>query len=73
MADRQMGVFPVTLSLLASFMSAVTLLGTPAEIYTFGTQYWMIWLGYCIMMPIAILVFIPVFYDLNITSVFEVR
>lgn len=30
------------MSLLASFMSAITILGTPAEIYTFGTQYWII-------------------------------
>ena len=73
MADRQMSVFPVTLSLLASFMSAITLLGTPAEIYTFGTQYWMIWLGYCIMIPISVYIFIPVFYELKLTSVFEVR
>lgn len=27
MANRQMGVLPITLSLLASFMSAITLLG----------------------------------------------
>lgn len=73
MADRRMSVFPVTLSLLASFMSAITLLGTPAEIYVYGTQYWMIWLGYCITIPFAAHVFLPVFYQLQVTSVFEVR
>ena len=30
------------MSLLASFMSAITILGTPAEIYIYGTQYWII-------------------------------
>jgi hypothetical protein len=30
------------MSLLASFMSAITILGTPAEIYVYGTQYWII-------------------------------
>ncbi len=30
------------MSLLASFMSAITLLGTPSEIYVYGTQYWII-------------------------------
>ena len=30
MASRSMGTFPMTLSLVASFMSAITLLGTPA-------------------------------------------
>ena len=42
MAGRNMGVFPVAMSLLASFMSAITLLGTPAEVYQFGTMYWLI-------------------------------
>lgn len=30
------------MSLLASFMSAITILGTPAEIVVYGTQYWII-------------------------------
>ena len=34
---RNMGVFPVTCSITASFMSAITLIGMPAEIYTAGT------------------------------------
>ena len=38
MGDRQMSVLPVTLSLLASFISAITLLGTPSEVFLNGTQ-----------------------------------
>ena len=65
-------LIPVTLSLLASFMSAITLLGTPAEIHVFGTEYMMIIFGYAIMIPLAAHVFLPVFYNLKVTSVFEV-
>ena len=36
MAGRGMGTLPMTLSLVASFMSAITLLGTPAEMYVSG-------------------------------------
>ena len=36
---RSMSTLPMTLSLVASFMSAITLLGVPAEIYTSGTQF----------------------------------
>ena len=36
MAGRSMGTFPMCLSLIASFMSAITLLGTPAEMYVSG-------------------------------------
>ena len=72
MAGGQMGVLPVSLSLLASFMSAIMVLGTPAEMYVYGTQYWMVCLGYAIMIPLAAHFFLPVFYRLNLTSVFEV-
>jgi len=71
MAGRSMSVLPVALSLLASFVSAILLLGTPAEIVVYGTQYWMICICYFVI-PVAAYVFIPVFYRLGVTSVFEV-
>jgi len=72
MAGRSMSVFPVALSLLASFVSAILLLGTPAEIVIYGTQYWVICISFFFVMPLAAYVFIPVFYRLGLTSVFEV-
>ena len=72
MAGRSMSVLPVALSLLASFVSAILLLGTPAEIVIYGTQYWMICISFLFVMPLAAYVFIPVFYRLGLTSVFEV-
>ncbi|KAJ6225066.1 hypothetical protein RDWZM_003611 [Blomia tropicalis] len=39
LADGSMGIFPVAFSLMASFMSAITLLGVSAEIYTYGSQF----------------------------------
>ncbi|ESO05335.1 hypothetical protein HELRODRAFT_77866 [Helobdella robusta] len=71
MAGKSMGILPVALSLLASFMSAITLLGTPSEIVVFGTQYMMLAFAYCLVIPIAAHVFVPVFYKLNLTSVYE--
>ena len=65
-------VLPVALSLLASFMSAITILGFPAEVYIYGTQFWMWTLSFCLMIPLAAYVFIPVFYRLKLTSSFEV-
>ena len=73
MAGRSMSVLPVALPLLASFMSAILLLGTPAEIAIYGTQYWILCVSFCFVIPIAAYVFIPVFYQLQVTSVFEVR
>ena len=42
LASKQMSVFPTTMSIACSFISAITILGTPAEMYVYGTQYWAI-------------------------------
>ena len=71
-ANRGMMAIPVTLSLIASFMSAITILGVPAEIYIYGTQYWLIIASYVILFPSVALVFVPVFRSVNISSSYEV-
>lgn len=73
LANRRMMSLPVAVSLLASFMSAITILGVPAEIYTFGTEYWFIVVSYVFLFPITAHVFVPVFHGLDITSAYEVR
>ena len=68
----QMHVIPVTMSLLASFISAITLLGTPAEMYNFGTMYIWIGLSYVFTIGMAAHLYIPIFYKLKVTSAYEV-
>ena len=43
---RTLTGLPVALSCTASFMSAITILGTPVEIYTFGTMFYYCGLTY---------------------------
>ncbi|XP_050391445.1 sodium-coupled monocarboxylate transporter 2 [Patella vulgata] len=71
LAGGEMHVVPVALSLLASFMSAITLLGTPAEIYNYTTMYLWIALGYVLTMASAAHIYIPIFYNLKLTSCYE--
>ncbi|XP_062065115.1 sodium-dependent multivitamin transporter [Lepus europaeus] len=71
LADRRMGCLPVALSLLATFQSAVAILGVPSEIYRFGTQYWFLGCCYFLGLLIPAHVFIPVFYRLHLTSAYE--
>ena len=66
MASRSMGTIPMTLSLVASFMSAITLLGTPAEMYVSGTQYTALALSYPLVMGAAAHLFLPVFDNLQV-------
>ncbi|CAF1563961.1 unnamed protein product [Rotaria sordida] len=39
LADGDMAMFPTALSSMVSFLSAITLIGTPSEIYISGTMY----------------------------------
>lgn len=73
LANRSMSFLPVALSLLATFQSAVAILGVPAEIYRFGTEYWFLGCSYFLGLLIPAHVFIPVFYHLRLTSTYEVR
>ncbi|OAF70764.1 hypothetical protein A3Q56_01462, partial [Intoshia linei] len=61
----------VSLSLVASFMSSISLLGTSAEGYRNGASFILIFLSY----PFAILItnetFIPYFYKNVNISIFE--
>ena len=71
LGGRKMHPIPVSLSLSATFLSALTLLGTPAEIYTNNTMYLWILVAMFLATGGAAHLFIPVFYNLNITSCFQ--
>ncbi|XP_072449722.1 solute carrier family 5 member 6a [Chiloscyllium punctatum] len=71
LAGRSMTFLPVALSLLASFQSAVAILGVPAEIYMFGTEYWFLGCSYFLGLLIPAHIFVPMFYRLKITSTYE--
>lgn len=71
LADRNMRCLPVSLSLLATFQSAVAILGAPSEIYTHGTQYWFLGCSYFLGLLIPAHIFIPVFYRLRVSSAYE--
>ncbi|NWV40386.1 SC5A8 protein, partial [Grantiella picta] len=71
MAGRSMSALPVALSLTASFMSAVTVLGTPAEIYRYGAIFCIFAITYVLVVLCSAEIFLPVFYKLGITSTYE--
>lgn len=67
-----MKILPVAFSLMASFMSAITLLGVSNENYQYGTQFILVNIAYGISTPIAAYLFLPVFYNMRATSAYEV-
>ncbi|TGZ50822.1 sodium-coupled monocarboxylate transporter 1-like [Temnothorax curvispinosus] len=71
LGGKSLGLFPVSASLVASFISGVTILGTPAEIYNFGTQYWITIISILFSGIVVATVYLPVFTTLQLNSVYE--
>ncbi|XP_029189907.2 sodium-coupled monocarboxylate transporter 1-like isoform X1 [Acropora muricata] len=71
LGNRKMRHFPVAISLLVSYLSAITLLGVPSEIYTYGAQYYVLILSYFIICGTVAIVFVPMFRRVNLTCANE--
>ncbi|XP_075857352.1 sodium/iodide cotransporter [Microcebus murinus] len=68
---RRLAALPVGLSLAASFMSAVQVLGVPAEAYRYGLKFLWMCLGQLLNSLLTAALFLPVFYRLGLTSTYE--
>ncbi|XP_075969576.1 sodium-coupled monocarboxylate transporter 1-like [Anticarsia gemmatalis] len=71
LGGSSMGTFPMAMSLGASFVTAIELLGNPAEMYMAGAQFWMICVSFVLVVPIASHLYLPVFMRLRLTSCYE--
>lgn len=55
-----------------SYISGISLLGIPTEVYVYGIQYAYIIGGFLLMTVVMSRVYLPVFHGLNLTSTYEV-
>lgn len=60
------------MSMIASFLSAIAMLGVPAENFVHGSQYLMNTVGVVVGIVLSAEVFMPVFYDMEMISVNQV-
>ena len=72
MAGRNMGVIPISISILVSFLSAITYIADPVEVYTRGSGYWGMILGYMTAIIFAVHFIIPIFHKARVISTYEV-
>ncbi|KAH3751715.1 hypothetical protein DPMN_186284 [Dreissena polymorpha] len=63
--------FSVAVSLVVTFESSIVYLGYPSEIYMYGSYYMMQILGLIVGYLMMFFITIPLFYPLQITSVYE--
>ncbi|XP_016066291.1 PREDICTED: sodium/iodide cotransporter, partial [Miniopterus natalensis] len=68
---RRLTALPVGLSLAASFMSAVQVLGVPAEAYRYGLKFLWMCLGQLLNSLLTAAFYLPVFYRLGLTSTYQ--
>ncbi|KRZ66450.1 Sodium-coupled monocarboxylate transporter 1 [Trichinella papuae] len=69
--SSKLGIVPVALALIATYMSAISILGFPAEVYQYGTMIMWYEVVYFIVFPSVAFIFLPVMYPLKLTSVYE--
>ncbi|XP_076278533.1 sodium-coupled monocarboxylate transporter 2 isoform X3 [Lasioglossum baleicum] len=69
---QNMSIFPISMSLIASYISGISILGLPAEMYVYGTQFWCVVIADSFVSLTMAFVYLPVFYGLGITSSYEV-
>ncbi|KAL2732696.1 sodium-coupled monocarboxylate transporter 2-like [Vespula maculifrons] len=71
LGGRKLRLWPVSASLIASFISGVTIVGAPAEIYNFGTQYWITVISLLFSGIVVANIYLPVFVTLQLNSAYE--
>ncbi|XP_054711519.1 putative sodium-dependent multivitamin transporter [Uloborus diversus] len=71
LAGKNMTIFPVAFSLMASYISGVVVLGLPAEIYRFGTAFSFIIIGAVVGTFLASVIFLPVFFQIQAPTTYE--
>ncbi|XP_043233659.1 sodium-coupled monocarboxylate transporter 2-like [Amphibalanus amphitrite] len=69
--SRDMRVAPVALSIMATFLSAILIVGTPSEVFYFGLEWYVCAVTFPLACIISAALFLPVFHRLGLTSVYE--
>ncbi|XP_070395776.1 sodium-coupled monocarboxylate transporter 1-like [Dermacentor albipictus] len=70
-ANKQLGWLPVSVSMVASFVSATSILGLPSQVFVRGTTMWMNVVSSSLAILVAAFVFLPMYYNMDITSINE--
>lgn len=71
-ADRSVGNVMLSFTMMIAYLSAIALLGSSGENYSYGAQFNVIYVGLLLGTPIVSYCYLPVFYELKMMSVYEV-
>lgn len=68
---RKMKTLPIAISLIASWVSGIALLGTSTEVYIYGVNYLYMVVALAISSIASWHLYLPVFHELQLTSTYE--
>ncbi|KAH8257753.1 hypothetical protein KR038_000118 [Drosophila bunnanda] len=71
MGGKRMKTIPIAISLVASQLSAISIMTIPAEMYAYGINWFFNVVCMVVVVPLLNYVVIPVFYNNNITNCYE--
>ncbi|KAL3210117.1 hypothetical protein MRX96_052260, partial [Rhipicephalus microplus] len=69
--NRQLNWLPVSLSMMASYLSSIGILGQPSEVFLRGSMLWTSAISATVSITVAAFVFLPMYYKMDITSINE--
>ncbi|XP_060071971.1 sodium-coupled monocarboxylate transporter 2-like [Ylistrum balloti] len=69
--NRHLSLIPVAMSLFVTFVSAISLMGIPAEVYAYGIRIVYYAVSNVISVIIANFTVVPLLYPLKLSSIFE--
>ncbi|XP_011342156.1 putative sodium-dependent multivitamin transporter [Ooceraea biroi] len=70
-ADNSMGIFPLAVAMMASQISAVSMLGMSGETYIRGSTIVFLYICSIFVIPIISFCHLPVFFEIKVVSIYE--
>ncbi|GFT15394.1 sodium-coupled monocarboxylate transporter 1 [Nephila pilipes] len=71
MGEKSSPRFLVVMSISVTITSAILMVGVPAEVYRYGSQYSVVGIAVGIGMVMSSYIFLPVYFQCNVTSIYE--
>ncbi|XP_044260071.1 sodium-coupled monocarboxylate transporter 1-like, partial [Tribolium madens] len=71
LGGKKMTPLPIAISVAVSHFSAITIMGVPTEVYKFGAYFVYTMISFVLLGITSISVFFPVFFKLQVTSIYE--
>ncbi|GFT15386.1 putative sodium-dependent multivitamin transporter [Nephila pilipes] len=71
LAGKRASKFPVTMSICATIISSILIIGGPSEVYRYGISFAFLCVSCGLGMVLVSYIFVPVYFQCNVSSAYE--